>query len=346
MSILTEPVLGKFPELVQISNSEIQTFKSDRRRWFLGNYLGLALNETTSVGPLPLGTRIHDALEQYYLSTMGTGEIVNPVDAYNRLQREDNARFLQTQEATQDDKVKKFNSESELGRLMLEGYMEWMDEENPDADLKVVGAETKLGYFIQEQDWNSVALPGFPAHFDSRVELIGKVDLQVMRLEDGSLATLDHKSAMAFSDYHKFAHLSEQLMTYTVLQRLDESHDGSRVDGGIYNLLKKVKRTGKATPPFYERIDVRFNQKTLDSFWIRTLATVRDIMAVRDALDNGADHRSVAYPTPTMDWKTGSSPFFPVYSMLDDGSNAEAYLEDHFHQVNPNARYEITEQSN
>ena len=332
MSILTEPVLGKFPELVQISNSEIQTFKSDRRRWFLGNYLGLALNESTSVGPLPLGTRIHDALEQYYLSQMGDGEIVNPVDAYTRLQREDNQRFLQTMEASQPDKVKKFDSESELGRIMLEGYMDWLAEENADTGLKVVGAETKLGFF--------------PEGFDNRVELIGKVDLQVQRLEDNSWATLDHKSCLHFSDYHKFSHLSEQLMMYTVLQKLDASHDGSRVDGGIYNLLKKVKRTASAKPPFYERIDVRFNQKTLDSFWIRTLGTVRDIMAVRDALDNGADHRSVAYPTPTMDWKTGSSPFFPVYSMLDDGSNAEAYLEDHFHQVNPNARYEITEQTN
>lgn len=332
MSILTEPVLGKFPERVHISNSEIQTFKSCRRRWFLGNYLGLTLNERSEVGPLPLGTRIHDSLEQYYLSMMGKGEIVNPVDVYNRLQREDNLRFLETQESTQDDKIKKFNDESELGRIMLEGYMDWMDEENPDADLEVVGAETKLGYVLEG--------------FDNRVELIGKVDLQVRRLEDGSRATLDHKSALQFTDYHKYAHQSEQLMMYTMLQRLDESFDGSRIDGGIYNLLKKVKRSARAQPPFYERIDVRFNQKTMDAFWIRTLGTIRDIMAVRDALDNGADHRYVAYPTPTMDWKTGSSPFFPVYSMIDDGSNVEAYLEDHFHQHNPNARYEVTEKTN
>lgn len=326
MSILTEPVLGRFPERVEISNSEIQKFKQDRRQWFLGNYLGLAKNEKSEVGPLPLGTRIHDSLEQYYLSG------VNPVDVYNRLQRVDNQRFLATSEANFEEYVKKFNDESELGRIMLEGYMDWMDEENPDAGLEVIGAEKKLSYVL--------------ADFNPRVELIGKVDLQVRRLEDGSRATLDHKSALNFTDYHKFAHQSEQLMMYTMLERLHPESDGTRVDGGIYNLLKKVKRSSRAKPPFYERLDVRFNKKTMDAFWIRTLGTIRDIMATRDALDGGANHLYVCYPTPTMDWKTGSSPFFPVYTMLDDGSNAEAYLEEHFHQHNPNARYEIQEEIN
>jgi hypothetical protein len=326
MSILTEPVLGKFPELIEISNSEIQTFKSDKRRWYLGNYLGLAKNEKSEVGPLPLGTRIHDSLEQYYL----TGD--NPVDVYNRLQRADNERFIATSEALMEDMVKKFNDESELGRVMLEGYMDWMDEENPDSHLEIVGAEKKLEYRLTE--------------FNPRVQLVGKVDLQVRRLEDDSRATLDHKSAVQFTDYYKYAHMSEQLMMYTMLERLNPDEGNTRVDGGIYNLLKKVKRSARAKPPFYERIDVRFNEKTMDAFWIRTLGTIRDIMVARDALDNGADHRYICYPNPSWDWKTGSSPFFPVYSMLDDGSNVEAYLEENFHQVNPNARYEIQEQTN
>lgn len=228
-----------------------------------------------------------------------------------------------------EERIKKFNDESELGRIMLEGYLEWLDEENADSGLKVVGAEKKLEYRL-------------PANL-SRAVLIGKVDLQVLRLEDGTRATMDHKTAISFNDYHLYAHLSEQLMQYTMLERLTPDEEGSRVDGGIYNLLKKVKRSDRAKPPFYERIDVRFNSKTLESFWIRTMGTVRDIMNVRDALDNGADHRSVAYPSPTMDWKTGKSPFFQLYSLMDDGSNFEAFIEDHFYQGNPNQRYVIQE---
>jgi hypothetical protein len=170
-----------------------------------------------------------------------------------------------------------------------------MDEENPDSHLEIVGAEKKLEYRLTE--------------FNPRVQLVGKVDLQVRRLEDGSRATLDHKSAVQFTDYYKYAHMSEQLMMYTMLERLNPDEGNTRVDGGIYNLLKKVKRSAKAKPPFYERIDVRFNQKTMDAFWIRTLGTIRDIMVARDALDNGADHRYICYPNPSWDWKTGSSPF-------------------------------------
>lgn len=325
MSILHQPVLGLHPETVEISNSEIQTFKSCKRRWFLGNYLGLQPNEKSYVGPLPLGTRVHDSLEQYYLN--GT----NPVDAYNRLQRVDAELFRESPEGSMEDKIKKFNDESELGRIMLEGYLGWLDDENPDSGLRVVGAEKKLEYRL-------------PAPY-SRVVLIGKVDLEVQRLEDDTRATLDHKTAASFDDYHKYAHLSEQLMHYTMLARLNPDENGNRVDGGIYNLLKKVKRSSRANPPFYERIDVRFNSKMLESYWIRTMGTVRDIMNTRDALDNGADHRSVVYPTPTMDWKTGKSPFFQLYSLMDDGSNFEAYIEDNFYQGNPNQRYEIQEET-
>lgn len=320
MTSLLEPYLGKNPETVSISNSEIQSFKDCRRRWYLGNYRGLKLIAKTSLGPLPLGTRIHNALEQYYT----TGE--HPVDAYNRFQRQDNRRFIETDESRDAEAIKKFNDESELGRIMVEGYVEWLDETNPDANLEVIGAEKKLSYRLVE--------------VDPRVELIGKVDLQVRRLEDGSRSTLDHKSAMSFTTYHKFAHMSEQLQYYTMLEKLNpDAEDPTPVDGGIYNLLKKVKRTARATPPFYERMDIRFNKKTLDAFWIRTQGVIRDMMAARDSLDAGTDHRLVAYPRPRMDYGCGTCPFFAVCPMLDDGSSAEAYIEAFYSQEDPNARY-------
>lgn len=314
-----EPILGRHPERVSISNSEIQTFKNCRRQWWLTYYRGLKPKEENLVGPLPLGTRVHNALELYYRDG------VNPVEAYTRLQNEDNQRFLASGQATNADAVKKFNSESELGRIMVEGYLEWEAEENNDAYFDVIGAEKKLSHVLEDQP---------------RVEIIGKVDLRARRRSDGSRATLDHKTAASFDNYYKHSHASEQLMTYTMLERLDPDDD-TKVDGGIYNLLKKVKRTAKATPPFYERLDVRFNKKQLDSHWIRLQGTVKNMMDVRDALDDGADHRFVAYPTPRMDWKctpTGC-PFATVCTWFDDGSAAEDYLDDHFHVVNPNERY-------
>lgn len=316
-----EPVLGFAPKSVSISNSEIQTFKGCRRRWMLGTYYGLQPNDKVMSGPLPLGTRIHNALEVFYRDG------AHPVDEYNRLQRIDAQLFAQTSEATDEAKVKKFDTEAELGRRMIEGYLEWLEEENRDADIEYVSQEEKLDFRLKG--------------FDDRVELIAKIDARVLRRSDGSRAMMDHKTAAAsnFNDYLKYAHHSEQLMHYVMLENLNSQEGDSPVDGGIYNILKKVMRTPKANPPFYARIDTRFNKKTMESFWYRTLGTVRDIMSVRDALDAGEDNRMVAYATQKMDWHCGTCPFFKGCFMLDDGSDAEGYFTDNFHQDNPNARY-------
>lgn len=318
MSDLKEPILGRNPEKVSISNSEIQTFKRCRRRWYLGNYRGLQPKEKSQIGPLPLGTRIHNALEKYYVDGS------DPVEEYSRLMEIDRQLFLESDESRFESNGTKFEKEAELGRIMVEGYIEMLDETNADADIEVVGAEKKLSYRMMS--------------VDERVELIGKVDLKIRRAFDGSRGTLDHKSAINFNDYYLYSHMSEQLLHYTFLEMMDPEGD-SKVDGGIYNLLKKVKRSGTAKPPFYDRIDVRFNKHTLESFWIRLSGTIRDMMATRDALDAGSDHRYVAYPTPKMDWTCGKCPFLQVCPMLDDGSDAEGMIEDLFEQVDPNARY-------
>lgn len=317
MGILQEPLLGHNPTEVSHSNSEIQTFKSCRRQWFLGYYLGLKPKKAELIGPLPLGTRVHDALEVYYT----TGE--HPSDVYNRLQRLDNRKFLETDDAGFEDRVDKFNKESDLGRIMVEGYKEWADETNVDAGIIIEAAEQILSHELEE----------FPG-----VKLIGKIDVKARRPLGLSRAVMDHKTAVTFTPYEEFASMTEQLQMYSMLERLDPTDD-TPLDGGIYNLLKKVKRTSTAKPPFYKRIDVRFNKHQLDAFWLKTLGVVGDMTAVRERLDAGMDHRMVAYPRPQMDWRCGKCPFFKVCTMLDDGSMAEEYLADFYSQVDPNARY-------
>jgi CRISPR/Cas system-associated exonuclease Cas4 (RecB family) len=89
----TEPFLGRNPESVSITNSEIQTFKDCKRKWWLGYYRALKKQSKTYTGPLVLGVRIHNALEAFYT----TGE--NPVDEYERLQRVDNQLFAASPDA-------------------------------------------------------------------------------------------------------------------------------------------------------------------------------------------------------------------------------------------------------
>lgn len=317
-----QPYLGLQPKQVRISNSEIQGFKNCKRQWYLANYLGLQKKEKNLVGPLPLGTRVHDSLEQYYTT------YDNPVDVYNRLMRKDNALFRDSIQAEDPKLVRKFESEGELGRLMLEGYLEWLEETNADANIDIQYAEKVISLIIDE--------------FGGRVILQAKVDAEARRRSDNSLAIIDHKTAADLGPYYKYSHMSEQLMTYTLINKRNPPVDGAEVDGGVYNLLKKVKRTGTAKPPFYDRIDVRFNDETLNSFYIRLVGVLHDMMEVRDKLDEGADHRFVAYPKPQMDWHCGMCPFFQVCPMLDDGSSSDRYIEDHYDVVNPYERYNDT----
>lgn len=315
-----EPVLGRNAELVRISNSEIQTFKQCKRKWMLGNYYGLAQKDKPFDGALPLGVRIHEALDGYY--TDGRNE--PPVDKYTRLQNADNQRFIQSPDAQDKAKVDKFNKESELGRIMMEGYTEWLEESSADADIDFIMQEEALRYR--------------PEEFGGRVEVIGKLDALVRRVYDGFLAVLDFKTAATFNDYRKAAHHSEQMPTYINL-KMKSDPDSPKIDGARYRLLKKVKRSATAKPPFYEDQDVRFNRKALDSHWKRLLGTIREMLELRDRLDAGEDHQFYAYPTQKMGWECTSCPFFNGCFMLDDGSDAEGFFTDNYIQVDPNDRY-------
>lgn len=311
------PWLGYNPEQVPVSNSEISTFKECKRKWWLQYYRGLTSKAKNLTGPLPLGTRIHLALECFYKAGQ------DPVEAYMEQLKLDRELFDASNDALNSIKRDEFESEAELGRIMIEGYLEWVTESS---------ADTRYDFLDAEKELNAPLMNG-------RVILKGKIDQRVRDKIDDAILLMDHKTAVQFSMYHNTAHMSEQIMTYILLERLQEKVSGGRViEGGVYNLLKKVKRTGKAKPPFYDRIVVRFSEKTLESFWVRLHGTLEDMLRVRDELDKGIDHRFVAYPTPTKDcvWKC---PFYAACPMFDDGSSVERWLDTFMEQTNPYSRY-------
>lgn len=310
-------VLGYTPRMEgddgpwQISNSEIQTYKDCKRKWLLSSYLGLALKQHSVTGPLALGSRVHSALEEYY--TNGA----DLLQAHHVLLDVDRQALLMDQRD-----ITELENEGELGRIMLEGYIEWLEETGADSGWEVVSAE------------RVVAAP----LFGGEIELRGKLDMRVRRLADDVLLFVDHKTTANFADLNRVAHIDEQFLTYHMLETLSPSEDGSRCDGGVYNMLKKVKRTGNARPPFYERLEVRHNKQTLHSFWYRLHGEITEMMNLKKALDAGADHRQVAFPRPSRDctWKC---PFFAVCPLMDDGSAAEQMLNDLYEQHDPNERY-------
>lgn len=297
---------------IRLSNSEIQTYKDCRRKWWLSYYRRMQPRNKDYTGALALGTRIHAALDEYY------AQGVPLLDAHAELVARD--RVLLESEMRD---VSSFDNEAELGRIMLEGYLQWVEDEGIDAELEIVSTEEKI----------IVPL------FNGEVELQGKLDMRVRRKIDDVRMFRDFKTVGgSLSEFANLAAMNEQVMTYMLLETLKEGEE-NRSEGGIFTMLKKVKRTARAAPPFYDQIEVRHNIFTMRSFWDRIHGVITDLMRTRKALDNGESHALVAYPSPSRDckWKC---PFFSICTMFDDGSSAEQALTEMFEEADPYAYYE------
>jgi hypothetical protein len=303
---------------IHISNSEMTTMRRCRRKWWLTYYRELKPAQRSFVGPLPLGGRVHKALEHYYKD----GEDL--LNAHARLIEEDRMEML-----IEGFDVSELDDEAELGRIMLEGYLAWVTEEGYDADLEVISTEEILKFPIDPK-----SLPGFEEY---AVSMMGKIDLRVLKRFAGTRSVLDFKTAASFSVWHDTAHMSTQLKLYMLLDRL-VGNPSTRIDGGIFRLLKKVKRTARATPPFYEDVYIQHNDFTMKTFWFQALGVVREIMQVRKALDHGADPNFVAYPSPSADCRWSCN-FVAACPLFDDGSDVDSILDEKFEKGDAYAYY-------
>jgi RecB family exonuclease len=302
-----------------LSNSEIQVFKDCRRKWWLNYYRRLQPRQKQYTGALALGSRIHEALDQYYSSDM----TVDLLEVHSKLVAKD-------MEALQAEFRDTYNleAEAELGRIMLEGYLQWMDEEGIDSNLEKISNEEVITMPL----------------FDGDVILQGKIDMRVRRKNDGVRMFRDFKTVGgSFSDFSSQAQMNEQILTYMLLESGQNKDANERAEGGIFTMLKKVKRTANAKPPFYEQIEVRHNVFTMRSFWQRIHGTISDLLAVKKGLDDGGDPNYLAYPRPTKDCKWKCQ-FYTVCPLIDDGSAAEAAISEMYAVADPYGYYGDTQE--
>lgn len=301
---------------IRISNSEIQTFKDCRRRWWLTYYRRLKPKVKEFSGALALGSRIHEALDRHY----ATGQDL--LEAHSDLVRADLKKLTDEYRDTSN-----LEAEADLGRIMLEGYLEWVEQEGIDAELEMISTEEILERPMM----------------DGKVILQGKIDMRVRRKIDGARMIRDFKTVGgSFADFGSMAHMNEQVKTYMLLDEVQGTEDGERTDGAIFTMLRKVKRGAYAKPPFYDQIEVRHNRFTLRAFLDQLEGTLTDMLRVRASLDAGNSHYANAYPTPSKDCKWKCQ-FFAICPLFDDGSAAEAALSDAFESSDPYGYYGIKE---
>jgi PD-(D/E)XK nuclease superfamily protein len=312
-----------------MTNSEQRTFKRCRRKWWLEYYRELGTKALDFTSKRATGDRVHRALQAAYSGV--TRQRVDPRDALERAILEDWTRITETvTDPTELAIVKeRFDAANALERAMVEGYVEWLGETGADADYSVTGAEQVLSArFTVDVDGKSYL-----------VELLGKLDARLRRRSDGALLFIDHKTVGNFIDVVPVLKQNEQMLVYVLLEALNATDD-EYVAAALYNMLRRVKRTAQAKPPFFERLEVHHNVHEVASFRERLVGTTRDVLRTADALDAGQSHLSVAYPNPTNDCRYDCQ-FFKICTMFDDGSpGVEDMLAQVYTTVDPLARYD------
>jgi hypothetical protein len=259
----TEPTSGS-PRTRSVNQSELTTFMRCPRKWHLSYLQGWQ--------------EVHLGLELHYKGRDYADAF--PVEGVD---------------------IEAWGEEENLSWLMLEGYMEWLEETGVDSDWTIEMVEQRM------------ELPlGNIGGLD--VTLFGTVDW-VARDGLGRLLITDHKTVKAFGALvDRRLQLSFQLLTYAWMYW---QTTGIRPDGVMLNMLRKVKRTAAAKPPFYAREEVHFNEAQL-------VAHGRHIRQIVAAMLQ-AESEGWAYPVPDQDctWKC---PFMSLCPLMDDGSDSSGAL--------------------
>lgn len=315
-----------FPELpprderepLVISNSSMNVFSDCRRKYWLQQIRSLYPKQEKRTGPLALGSRVHLALEKYYQQGFEEGfrmgeDAQAMMDVIWKALVEEDRLKLEEEGGYGDD----FDKEAELGRIMLEGFIQWMEDEGIDANWEIIGLEDALEAMIDLGP-------------EGKVRVVGKLDQRIRRVADGARYVRDWKTAVQFADQEKTIENNNQFKLYMILEALSGIPEDERVAGAQVIVLRKVKRTGNSKPPFYMVLEVAHNVFTMRSAYKRLHGIATDIARMTHDLEDGADPNVVAYPNPTRDcsWKC---PFAAGCSMFDNGSDAEGWLADNFH---------------
>lgn len=287
-----------------LTNSELRTWQLCRRKWYLTWGLGYAPNPATEspFGVMHLGSCVHLALEAYY------GYSIDPLAALHWAYSDDIFLHPECEEVLE--------KELTLAKIMVEGFLNWVSAEGLDAGLDIISTEVPVEHTIEVGG--------------DIVTLRGKLDQLARRKSDGALLARDFKTVGSLSKATQLRS-SSQLKFYALIQSLQavKSGNGEAVAGGEYLLLARTKRTDRATPPFYGRVEVPLNKHELNAQYQMTMAIVREILQAKRSLQAGDDHHEVVYPH-FGDWCTWACPFVNECSFMDDGSRWQDAIQGNF----------------
>lgn len=241
--------------MIAISNSEMAAWTRSRRMWLVLYGLGFRPVTEPVTGPMPLGNRVHLAMEARY------GYGMDPVAVIGVLYK--------IEIEHQPEHAAELAKEAELARIMVEGHEEVAAATGWYRDMQVIAAERDV----------TVPLPGLDG-----VSLRARLDLFGIDPEDGGLLFLDWKTAADFSA-HEHLGMHPQFRNYSLVQRLEAEQNGwPLVLGGRVTTLRRCKRTAASRPPYYRSDPFRYNDDQMDATLRRAREVCAEIVTAREGL--------------------------------------------------------------
>jgi len=182
-----------------LTHSEMATWQKCRRGWYVTYYL--RLRRWHDFAPLPnIGTMYHDGLEAYY-----NGTLTDPA-AHVRDLAEKKVDELPEYAET-------IYKNAEMAAIMLEGYMEWLEETGADAGLTIIGSEQEVQAKLGQTEF----------------VLRGKIDARLQRESDGAKLQLEPGTELTVLDYARS--ILKELRAQYVRAEIDESTD--KINGKV-----------------------------------------------------------------------------------------------------------------
>lgn len=280
------------------SHSEMDIFKSCRRRWYLQYFRRLRRKSTPRAKARDTGITVHQSLHEFYLFGGLTNRDISVPRMFELL-----AHVRDTDLASVSEEERKGVIETyDVARIVIEGYIEWLEDTGADSayDFQPSGSEVELRA--------PGPVPG--------TELMGYLDLAGTHRQSNDLVVMDTKVVASIDDMIRGLALNEQGPTYALLAKANDP-DPDRGFRVVWNMLRRNKHTARAKPPFYQRYELAVNQAMLDQFYTQLRGQIEDILRTEERLNAGEDHVRVAYPTPSSDcvWKC---PYVGLCSQMND----------------------------
>ena len=293
--------------MLRVSPSTIARFMRCRRSWWLTYVENWGVDAATApaTSAALLGTRIHASLEAYY------GYDIDPVSALGVIYEHEVGKRPECEP--------ELVREHSWATTMVSGYLDWAAETGVDEEYDVVAVE------------RAVEVPILMTNGEMAI-VSGKLDQIVRRKSDGALCIRDWKTVGTLSKADLLV-LDSQMAIYAAL--LTISSTGMRVDGALYAMLLRSKRSARATGPFYEQVHISYNGAQHMNMLTRLRGVLDDMDRAMRRLRQGDDHRLAVYPNPMTDRCGWDCSFTHVCSLFDDDSRIDDALRGIYRKTDP-----------